>query len=128
MPQKLLEKLLLFFFFFFTKLYMVQAAQKVDCYPPGKSLSGADSPPVNSELTQQDGRKKRTAKHLYVANMTGLLLTCFVIIFTWGNVFWSFTKKTCLKEGEDGRKRFSNKIVTLVTQGLPSSFLSCPVA
>ena len=35
------------------KLYMVPVVQEVDCYPPGKSLSGADSPPVNSELTQQ---------------------------------------------------------------------------
>ena len=39
--------------------------------------------------------------------------------------FLIFNKKTCLKEGEVRRKRFSNKvIVTLVTQGLPSSFLS----
>ena len=64
------------------KLYVVPVAQEVDCYPPGKLLSGADSPPVNNELTGQDVRKKRTAKHLCVANMTGLLLTCFVIIFT----------------------------------------------
>ena len=31
-----------------------------------------------SELTQQDGRKRRTAKRLSVTNMTGLLLACFV--------------------------------------------------
>ena len=37
-----------------------------------------------------------------------------------------FYKKTCLKEGEVPQKSFSD--VTLVTQGLPSSFLSCPVA
>ena len=36
-----------------------------------------------------------------------------------------FYKKTCLKEGEVPQKSFSD--VTLVTQGLPSSFLSCPV-
>ena len=43
--------------------------------------------------------------------------------------FLVFYKTTCLKEGEVWRKRFSNKIiVTLVTQGLPSSFLSRPVA
>ena len=37
-----------------------------------------------------------------------------------------FQKKTCLKEGEDRRKSFSNKIiVTLVTQGL--RLLSSPV-
>ena len=64
------------------KLYMVPVAEEVDCNPPEKSLSGADSPPVNSELTQQDGRKKRTAKHLCVTNMTSLLLMCFVVIFT----------------------------------------------
>ena len=34
------------------------------------------------ELTQQDGRTKRTAKRLYATNVTGLLLTCFVVIFT----------------------------------------------
>ena len=34
---------------------MVQVAQKVDCYPPGKSLSGADSPPVTVQwITQLD--------------------------------------------------------------------------
>ena len=43
--------------------------------------------------------------------------------------FLVFYKKTCLKEGEVWRKSLSNKIiVTLVTQGLPSSFLSHPVA
>jgi len=36
----------------------------------------------NSEFTQQDGRKKRTAKHLCVTNVTGLLLAFFVVIFT----------------------------------------------
>ena len=35
-----------------------------------------------SEFTQQDGRKKRTAKRLCVSNVTGLLLACFVMIFT----------------------------------------------
>ena len=44
------------------------------------------------------------------------------------NVFWSL-QKNCLKESEVWRKVISNKvIVTLVTQGLPSSFLSRPVA
>ena len=36
------------------KLYMV------DCCPPGKSLSGADSPPVNSELTHQKEEDRKT--------------------------------------------------------------------
>ena len=36
----------------------------------------------SSEFTQQDGRKKTTAKRLCVTNVTGLLLMCFVVIFT----------------------------------------------
>ena len=36
---------------------------------------------VGFDLTQQDGRKKRTAKRLSVTNVTGLLLACFVVIF-----------------------------------------------
>ena len=47
-----------------------------------------------SEFTQQDGRKKRTAKRLSVTNVTGILLPCFV-----GNslnivVFSSSTKRS----------------------------------
>ena len=37
---------------------------------------------VNSEFTEEDGRKKRKAKRLYLTNVTGLLLTCFFVIFT----------------------------------------------
>ena len=48
----------------------------------------------NGEFTQQDGRKKRTAKRLSVTNVTGILLACFV-----GNslnivVFSSSTKRS----------------------------------
>ena len=43
--------------------------------------------------------------------------------------FPGFYKNICLKESEIWRKVVSNKIiVTLVTQGLPSSFLFRPVA
>ena len=42
------------------KLYMVPVAQEVDCNPPEKSLSGANSPPVNSELTQQKEEDRKT--------------------------------------------------------------------
>ena len=35
-----------------------------------------------NKFMQQDGRKKRTATHLCVTNVTGLLLACFVEIFT----------------------------------------------
>ena len=70
-----------------------------------------------------DGREKRTAKRLCVTNVTGLLPACFVVIFTYINVFWSFTKK---KEGKIWQKVFSNKIiVTLVTKGC--RLLSSPV-
>ena len=74
--------------------------------------------------------RNRTAKRLYVTNVTGLLLMCFDVIFTQVNVFCLVLyKMTGLEEGAVRRKSFSNKvIVTLVTQGLPSSFLSRPVA
>ena len=43
-------------------------------------------------------------------------------------MFSGLYKKICLKESEVWRKVISNKIiVTLVTQGLPSSFLFRPV-
>lgn len=32
-----------------------------------------------SEFTQQDGRKRRTSKRLFVTHVTGLLLACFVV-------------------------------------------------
>ena len=52
-----------------------------------------------SEFTQQDGRKKRTAKRFRVTNVTGVLLMFFVVIFT-SVFFLSFTKRPAsLKEG-----------------------------
>ena len=69
-----------------------------------------------SEFTQQEGRKKRTAKRLCVTNVTGLLRGTFVVVFPY--------KTICSKKGVVWRHVFSNKIiVTIVTQGLPSSFL-----
>ena len=35
-----------------------------------------------SDLTQQDSRKKRTAKRLCVTSVTGLFHACFVVILT----------------------------------------------
>ena len=82
---------------------------------------------TSSEFTQQDGRKKRTAKRLSVTNVTGLLLACFVANSLKIDVSYSST--ICSKECEVWRKQSKSKIiVTLVTQGLPSSFLSSPVA
>ena len=37
---------------------------------------------IINEFTQQDGRKKRTAKRLSVTNVTEPLLACYVVIFT----------------------------------------------
>ena len=43
-------------------------------------------------------------------------------------MFSGLYKKLCLRESEVWRKVISNKIiVTLITQGLPSSFFSLPV-
>ena len=54
-----------------------------------------------------------------MTNMTGLLIACFVVIFTNINAFRSFTKKELFKEREVWRKTLLVKIiVTLVTQGL----------
>ena len=91
---------------------------------------------VISEFTQRDGRKKRTAKHLCVTKVTGLLPeTHKVSAITWQFclpitlMFPGLLQKICSKEFVVWRKVFSNKIiVTLVTQGLPSSFPSRPVA
>ena len=38
--------------------------------------------PFIGEFTQQDSKEKRTAKRSRVTNVTGLLLACFVVIFT----------------------------------------------
>ena len=71
---------------------------------------------------EEDGKKpvcdKRDRSITYVF-CGDLQLSCFLV----------FCKKTCLKVGEVRRNSFSNKIIfTLVTQGLPYSFLSRPVA
>ena len=62
--------------------------------------------------------------------MTGLLLSALSgIDLAWLFFILLFYKKICLKECEVWQKVFSNKIVVmLVIQGLPSSFLSRPVA
>ena len=66
------------------------------------------------------------AKRLCVTNVTGLLLACFIVIFIKSSGLY---KNICSKESEAWQQVVSNKIiVTLVTQGLPSSFLSRSVA
>ena len=59
-----------------------------------------------------------------VSNMTRLSLAYYVAIFTKHYCVLVFNKKICLKEDEIWWKIISKKnIVTLVTQGLSSSFL-----
>ena len=80
-----------------------------------------------SEFSQQNGRKKRTAKGLSVTNVTGPLPVFSGIHLTL--MFFFFYKKICLKECEVWGKVFSNTIiVTLATQGLLSTFPSCYVS
>ena len=83
---------------------------------------------VNSEFKQQDGRKKRTAKCL--CDKRDRVITCMLCRdLHLALIISCFYKKICLKESDVWRKVISNKIVvTVVTQGLPSSFLSRPVA
>ena len=50
-----------------------------------------------SELTQEDGRMKRTVKQLCVTNMTGPLLACFVVLSSLNtNVLCSYAVKVTL--------------------------------
>ena len=74
-------------------LLMASVTRELQCLHSQSKLSMMRQV-VISEFTQQDGRKKRTAKRLCITNVTGLLLTCFVVIFTYINVFWSFTKRS----------------------------------
>ena len=76
----------------FTALKTIVTLARVSGVRRGREEKRAQNPlslpfrtPVTqaiSEFTQQDGRKKRTAKRFCVTNVTGLLLMCFVVIFT----------------------------------------------
>ena len=82
---------------------------------------------IISEFTQQHGIKKTMALHLCATNVTGLLLACFVVIFAFIYVFWSFTKnsvKTRVKFG--GTLSQKNIMATLVKQRFPSSPVLLP--
>ena len=45
-----------------------------------KCFAKSDFSSAIGEFTQQEGRKRRTAKHLCVTNVTGLLLACFGLL------------------------------------------------
>ena len=53
-----------------------------ECFKLKRARSRGPLDRESSELTQQDGGKKRTAKQLCVTNVTGLLPVGFVVIFT----------------------------------------------
>ena len=63
----------------------------------------------------------KTANRLCVPNVKRLLLSCFVVIFTNINVFWSFTKKSVSKKVKFGEKlfqffsRWSHKVCRLLS-------------
>ena len=65
---------------------------------------------------------RAVATRLGDRNAAGLLIACFIVIFTYHLIVPFFYKKISLKEGQVWRESFSNVIiVTLATQGLPSS-------
>ena len=83
--------------------------------------SGCLSVSFRNRAAERRGRQRAT-------NVTGPLLACFVGNSLNIGVFF-FYKKIYLKECEVWGKVFSNTIiVTLATQGLPSTFPSCYVS
>ena len=55
----------------------------------------------NIAFMQQDGRRKRMTKYLCVINITGLLLSCAVVIFGQELIFFGLLQKDIwLKEDE----------------------------
>ena len=85
---------------------------------------------IISEFTQQDGRKKEEDGKTLVRDKRDMAINCVFCRDLHLTIMFSGPyKRLSLKENEVWRKVISNKIiVTLVTQGLPSSFLSRPVA
>ena len=68
--------------------------------------------------------RNRTAKRLFVTNVTGLLLECF-FVSSLKLMFSGLFQKEEKKRVKFGGTFFPIKVVvSLVTQGLPSSFLS----
>ena len=67
---------------------------------------------VNSEFTQQDGRKKRTAKRLSVTNVTGLLLACFVANSLKINVSYSSTKRSVQRNVKFGGSKAKAELLS----------------
>ena len=67
---------------------------------------------TSSEFTQQDGRKKRTAKRLIVTNVTGLLLACFVANSLKIDVSYSSTKRSVQRNVKFGGSKAKAKLLS----------------
>ena len=67
---------------------------------------------VMSEFTQQDGRKKRTAKRSSVTNVTGLLLACFVANSLNIDVSCSSTKRSVQRNVKFGGSKAKAKLLS----------------
>ena len=67
---------------------------------------------VISEFTQQDGRKKGTAKRLSVTNVTGLLLACFVTNSLKIDVSYSSTKRSVQRNVKFGGSKAKAKLLS----------------
>jgi len=65
-----------------------------------------------SEFTQQDGRKKRTAKHFSVTNVTGILLACFVANSLNIDVSYSSTKRSVQRNVKFGGSKAKAKLLS----------------
>ena len=87
-----------------------------------------------SDFTQLHGRTKRKTRVktlvCYKRDTATTCLFCRDLHLTFFCFCFCFlTKKICFNDGDVWWKGFSNRIiVTLVSQGLPSSFLSSAVA
>ena len=75
-----------------------------------------------SEFTKQSGRKKRTAKRLCVTKVTGLLLMCFVVIFTQKDLF----NEGCSSAENFFKQNYCHVCHTMIADSfpLPSSWVS----
>ena len=77
----------------------------------------------NKTAEKKDGRT-------FVSDKRDTSITCFVVIFTYINVFWSFKKKICLLRRVKFGEKFQTNLLSPLSHkpGLLSSFLFRPVA
>ena len=80
----------------------------------------------NNEFTQQDCRKKRTAKRLSVTNVTGILIACFVANSLNIYVSCSSTKRSVQRNVKFGGSKGKAKLFSSLSQKV-CRCLSSPV-